>query len=69
MAKGICPVCDELVGIHPTDIALEYRTDCDFGRIPVGSSRYQQVVMHPDKREPPDEDGRWPICLGTGRMI
>lgn len=66
--KGYCTHCEELIEITPTDIALEYRTEQNFERIPVGSSRYNQLVLHPDKRAEP-VDGKWPICKGSNQLI
>lgn len=68
MPRALCPACEALEHITTTDIALEYRTDTDFGRIPVGSARYWQICMHPDKRQE-KVDGRWPICAGSGRSV
>ena len=69
MSKGICPVCESLEYITTTGIALEYRTDVDFARIPVGSACYWQLVVHVDRRVEPDEEGRRPLCAGSGRRI
>ena len=69
MAKGICPKCDELVGISPTDIALQYDDRAaPVMRLPVGSARYWLVDLHPDKRQEP-VDGRYPLCEGCGKKV
>ena len=37
--------------------------------LPIGSSMWKVVCMHPDKRNPPDADGKYPICPGTNKKI
>ncbi len=66
--RGYCPQCEALVEITPTDIAFEYRTEPNFERIPVGSARWNQLVVHADKREEP-VDGTYPICKGSSKLI
>jgi hypothetical protein len=69
VAKGICPVCDSLEFITTTGVALEYRTDASFARVPVGSACYWQLVVHVDRRGAKDEEGRWPLCDGSGKRV
>lgn len=66
--KGYCPECETLQELHPTDVALEYKTEEDFSRTPVGSARWNQVVLHVDKRADA-VDGRWPFCKGSNKLI
>lgn len=69
MASGWCPVCDTLQGITTTGVALEYRKGEDSKQIPVGSACYWRIVMHVDRRVEQDDDGRRPICDGSGKSI
>lgn len=53
MAKALCPECDELVPIRDTGIAQSKRH----------SSRWWQIALHPDKREPAK------LCDGSGALV
>lgn len=69
MPSAICPECETLVGISPTDEALEYREALPLSiRLPVGTARYWLVDLHPDKRGIKLPDG-WPICSGSGKRV
>lgn len=69
MARGYCPVCDTLQEITTTGQALEYRKEPDGKDIPVGSACFWRPVLHVDRRGEPDDEGRWPLCEGSGRSF
>lgn len=69
MAKGICPTCEALVDIHPTDEWIGWSGHLGFAKVPVGSARYWLVVLHVDTRVDQDEDGRRPFCSGSGKKV
>ncbi len=68
--KGYCPKCNTLQDIHPTDEPMEwFMPKGGSMNLPIGSSCWNQVCLHPDKTQPIDSEGKYPICKGSGAKI